>query len=214
MRIAVFSAVCIVMLASAAPGQVSLWDGDATMASDVNLLREVKGRDFKVHDIISIVVAESAEATTDEQAQTEKKNDKTNLLINNYLKLKTKGTKVNLAGSAPQDLSFDMTGDKKFQGQGQSDRTDSIRTKLAAEVVDIKPNGNLLLEAKHTLTKQREKTTITFSGLVRPADVGIDNTVFSYCVADADIRYESSGPITDANKRGWLSKILDKIWPF
>jgi len=214
MRIAGLTVFCALMLASAASGQVSLWDGDAASASDVNLLREVKGRDFKVHDIISIVVAESAQATTDEKAQTEKKNDKTSLLINNYLKLKTKGTQVSLTGSTPENLELDMTGDKKAQGQGGSDRTDSIRTKLAAEVVDIKPNGNLVLEAKHTFTKQREKTTITLSGLVRPADVGVDNTVFSYNVADADIRYESAGPITDANKRGWLSKILDKIWPF
>ena len=97
---------------------------------------------------------------------------------------------------------------------GSNDRTDLLRTRLAAEIVDRKPNGNLVIEAKHTFTKQRETTTITLSGTIRPQDVLPDNSVYSFYIADADIRYDSTGPVTDASKRGWLTKIVDKIWPF
>jgi len=184
------------------------------MFAGANLLRDRKNRDFRVNDIVSIVVSVTAEAATDEQAEQQKKVSKANFIINQYLKLKASGTKVDIKGVRPEDLGVDASGDLKFEGQGQNDRTDLMRTRLAATIVDIKPNGNLVLEAQHTFAKQREKTTITLSGVVRPQDVAPDNVVLSYNVADADIRYESSGPVSDANRRGWLMRILDKIWPF
>jgi len=231
MKRSIAAAIAAVLLSAAlACGQVSLWTSKETTAAGMppvapgqkaeaksNLLREVKSRDFKVHDIVSIVVSVSAEASTDEQADTEKKTDKLNFAIQQYLKLHKSDASafgVDVKGVKPADLGIDMTSDKKFQGQGAAERTETLRTKLAAEIVEIKPNGNLVIEARHTVTKQREKTMITLSGVVRPQDVGPDNTVYSYNVADADIRYESSGPVTDANRRGWLSKLLDRIWPF
>jgi len=221
MKRAILALVLTAALAAAAAGQVSLWKGGSAAtpgtASGVNLLREAKGKDFQIHDIITVVVILEAEASTDEQTQTEKKNDKNNFEVKQYLKLsKSKASLlgVDLQGRRPEDLGVDMTGDKKFTGTGTADRTDTLNTQLAAEVIDKKPNGNLVIEAKQTFTKQREKTTITFSGVVRPQDVAPDNTVFSYNVADADIRYDSTGPITDSSKRGWLAKIFDKVWPF
>jgi len=211
------------VLAALAHPQVSLWKpkkksvetAPATVAeSPLNVVRDVKARDFKVHDIVSVIVSLSAEASTDEKADSETKMSKANLLINQYLKLQREGLQVHLKGEKPEDLGLDLSADKKLEGKGASDRTDTLRTRLAAEIVDIKPNGNLVIEAKHSFTKQREKTTITLSGVVRPQDVAPDNTVYSYNVADADIRYESAGPITDANRRGWLAKFMDKIWPF
>lgn len=225
-------AIMVFVLAAAgqAFGQVSLWAPQATQTtgatataapgpkvSGANLLREVQARDFKVHDIVSVIVSLSAQASTNEAADTEKKTDKLNFAINQYLRLQKDQdslTGVNVKGHKPTDLGVDMTSDKKFEGGGGADRTDTLRTRLSAEIVDIKPNGNLVIEARQKFTKQRETTTVTLSGVVRPQDVGPDNTVYSYNVADADIRYESSGPITDASRRGWLSKLIDKVWPF
>jgi len=222
----------IVLVASQAWGQISLWASKEDAASaagrsaergapakedKANVLREVKGRSFKIHDIVSIVVSLAAEASTDEQAEMEKKTDAIKFEVNQYLKLHKSDASmlgVDLQGRNPTDLGIDMTSDKKFAGDGATDRKDTLRTRLAAEIMDIKPNGNLVIEARHTFTKQREKTTITVSGVVRPQDVGPDNTVYSYNVADADIKYDSTGPVTDANKRGWFTRILDKLWPF
>jgi len=206
--------ILVAILACAASAQVSLWSTGASGAPAADLLREVKARDFKVNDIVTVVVVVSAEASTDEDAETEKKNTKTELAINQYLKLQREGLQFNLKGEKPEDLKLDLTGHKKFEGQGEADRSDTLRTHIAATITDIKPNGNLVIEAKQVLSKQRERTTITLSGVVRPQDVNPDNTLYSYNIADADIRYESNGPVTDANRRGWLAKILDKVWPF
>jgi flagellar L-ring protein precursor FlgH len=233
MRRGTLTGIAVVLLfSSQAWTQVSLWTvkeevteeaadvaGRAAPAKEdkANVLREVKSRSFKIHDIVSIVVSLAAEASTDEQAAMEKKTDPIEFQVNRYLKLHKSDASMfgfDLQGKSPVDLGMDMTSDKKFKGDGTSDRKDTLRTRLAAEIMDIKPNGNLVIEAKHTFTKQREKTSITVSGVVRPQDVGPDNTVYSYNVADADIKYESTGPVTDANERGWLSRILDKLWPF
>ncbi len=217
-RYAVVGAILALLLLGAGPcsAQVSLWSGGKASGGDPNLLRQVKARNFKIHDIIHIVVSVSAEASTDEQTDIEKKSDTIKLSIDQYLKLKRDGLGLNVVGHKPggDGLGLDMKGDKKLEGDGSSDRKDTLRTRLAAEITDIKPNGNLVVEARSSFTKNRETTTITLSGVVLPQDVGPDNSVYSYDVADVDINYESSGPITDANKRGWLLKILDKVWPF
>lgn len=204
----------VLALEAAALAQVSLWSGSGAAGKRaVNLGHTVASRSFKLHDIIYIIVSVSASATTDEQSDVERKNRET-LIIQQYLRLKQDGLGFDLKGETPEKLGLNMRGDKTNEGDGQSDRADTLRTRLAAEVVDIKPNGNLVLEARHTFTKQREKTTITLSGVARPLDVTPDNVIYSYNIADADIRYESSGPVTDANRRGWLGKVLDKVWPF
>ena len=71
-----------------------------------------------------------------------------------------------------------------------------------------------MIEARSRVTKSRETTMITLTGMVSPEDVTPENTVYSYDVADVDIRYESKGPIADANRRGWAQKVLDRLWPF
>lgn len=186
----------------------------ALQAPSVNLAHDVQTRDFSVHDILYIIVSISAQASTGEQTDAERKTDPNALVVQNYMRLTAEGGQVGLKGVPGDDLALAMKSDRKTQNGGANDRSDTLRTRIAAEVTDIKPNGNLVIEARQKFTKQRETTTITLMGTIRPQDVGPDNVVYSYNVADADIIYDSAGPITDASRRGWLTKFLDKIWPF
>ena len=202
------------LIPAGAAGQVSLWSpqagGEAT-----GILRPVEARDFKVHDIVHIIVIVSAESTTDEEVELKKDAGPIKLSIDQYLKLVRGDDLLPYVGShSPDDIAMDMSGGKDFGGEGTADRKDELRTRLAAEVVEIKPNGILVIEAKSRFTKSREKTVITLCGNVRPQDVASDNSVYSYNIAALDINYESSGPVTDANRRGWLLRLIDKLWPF
>lgn len=218
MKRLVAAAVVLFLFAFAggrAPAQVSLWNTDSSSGDEVNLLRPVKARDFKVHDILHIVVIVSAESTTDEEVELEKEAGPIKLSIDQFLKL-AKGESLipHLKSDRPDDLGMDISGDKAFGGEGTADRKDALRTRLAAEIVEVKPNGNLVIEAKSRFTKSREKTVITLSGTVRPQDVSPENSVYSYNIADLDINYESAGPVADATRRGWLMRLIDKLWPF
>ena len=118
------------------------------------------------------------------------------------------------AGIAATTPSIDVSAKGEFAGEGDVERKDSFLTKIAAKVVDVKPNGNLVLEAKRYIQTDDEKISMTLTGMVRPADVAVDNTVSSTNVADLAVTKTTSGIARDGQKRGWLVRLLHAISPF
>lgn len=102
----------------------------------------------------------------------------------------------------------DMTGDAKYDKEG------TLQTRISVLVIDVMPNGNMLVEGRRRIVMDQETKTIRFTGIVRPYDVSSMNTVRSESVANASIAYEGQGPLTTATTRGWLSELLDFVWPF
>ena len=102
----------------------------------------------------------------------------------------------------------------KFKGKGDTNREGELIATITAKVVEVLPNGNLVLEARKELTINNEKQILVLSGMVRPDDIDADNTVSSTKVADARVYYVGDGVIQDKQKPGWLVRILDNVWPF
>ncbi len=101
-----------------------------------------------------------------------------------------------------------------FKGKGSSDRKGQITASIGASVVNVLPNGNVVIDGKREMTVNNETQYITVSGVVRPEDIGSDNHVKSTFLADAKIAYSGSGVISDKQRPGWFARIFDKIWPF
>jgi len=101
-----------------------------------------------------------------------------------------------------------------FKGKGSSDRSGQITASIGASVVNVLPNGNVVLEGTREMTVNNETQYINVSGIVRPEDIGSDNHVKSTYLADAKISYSGSGVLADKQRPGWLARIFDKIWPF
>ncbi len=101
-----------------------------------------------------------------------------------------------------------------FKGKGSSDRKGQISASIGASVVNVLPNGNVVIEGKREMTVNNETQYITVSGVVRPEDIGSDNHVKSTYLADARIVYSGTGVIADKQRPGWFARIFDKIWPF
>lgn len=95
--------------------------------------------------------------------------------------------------------------------RGQTRRTDRLNTEITARVVAIEPNGVLRIEGRKRMMIDNHEQEITLTGLVRPEDVGTDNVVDSWRIADAVIAYESNGKLDQP--RGLLGRILDVFWP-
>jgi flagellar L-ring protein precursor FlgH len=76
------------------------------------------------------------------------------------------------------------------------------------------PNGNLVIESRKDITINREKQILVLRGMIRPEDIGNDNTVLSSRVADSEVYYVGDGVIQDKQGPGWLVRFLDKAWPF
>src|SRR5262249_17655776 len=104
--------------------------------------------------------------------------------------------------------------DDKYQGTGKNERKDSLLTRITAEIIDIKPNGTLVLQARKRIKADGDELTGRLTGVCRSEDVLADNTVISTQLADLQIDSVSDGDTRDVSKRGWLKKILDGVAPF
>ena len=101
-----------------------------------------------------------------------------------------------------------------FEGGGQINNSEKIQARIAVQVIDVLPNGNLVVEGRRTTSFSGEMQEAILRGTVRPADVAANNTVYSYNVADASIKFLGKGTVSDAQKKGWFTRLWDKLTPF
>jgi flagellar L-ring protein precursor FlgH len=107
-----------------------------------------------------------------------------------------------------------LSGKNTFNGGGQIANQETINAQIAVKVIDVLPNGNLVVEGRRQTAFSGEKQEAVLRGTVRADDVSSTNTVFSYNIADASIQFVSRGTITDNQRKGWFNRFWDKINPF
>lgn len=98
------------------------------------------------------------------------------------------------------------------KSSGQNVQGGSLSAKMTSQVVEVLPNGNLVIEGRQTITVNREDQEIVVRGVVRPSDIAPDNTILSTYVSDASISYQGSGSLGSHHKPGILTQILN--WLF
>ena len=107
------------------------------------------------------------------------------------------------------DPSVDATWDNKMKSEGSLETRDAMEFKIACTVVDVRPNGVLVLEGHRTIRNNQETWDLSLTGLVRPEDVLNNNSVLSENVADLQIFKREDGSVRDSYRRGWMMKWLD-----
>ncbi len=105
-------------------------------------------------------------------------------------------------------------GSSDFKGEGETTRTGSLSATITARIVDVLPNGNLAVEGKRELYVNNEKKEILVQGIVRQKDIAYDNSILSTQIADAKIIYTGIGVVGEKQSPGWLTRIVDVVWPF
>jgi flagellar L-ring protein precursor FlgH len=85
---------------------------------------------------------------------------------------------------------------------------------VTVKVMDVLPNHNLVVEGKRETSFAGEHQSIFLHGIVRPEDISPTNTISSCDVAEATIQIVGKGAVTDSTKKGWFTRILDKVNPF
>ncbi len=210
--------VATLLLVEAASAAESFWADAKVSESSYLLVKPMPTRTFKKHDIITVIITESAKAsgegTLDRTRQMEK-----NFKINKWFRLQKQGDGLTfrralMDGSTAITPEWDLEYGDSDSREGTIEREDKFETRVAAVVRDVKPNGNLLIEAQTVTWLNGEKRVISLTGTIRPEDVRPNNTVPSYCVAFARIHYDTKGPASDGARRGWLTKLFDFINPF
>ncbi|HWA20263.1 MAG TPA: flagellar basal body L-ring protein FlgH [Devosia sp.] len=99
-------------------------------------------------------------------------------------------------------------------GNGSVNRKESLQTNVAVVITQVLPNGNLVIEGHQEVRVNFEVRDLIVQGIVRPEDIGSDNTIASEKIAEARISYGGRGQITDVQQPRYGQQIADAILPF
>lgn len=119
-------------------------------------------------------------------------------------------------GDQAAAASLDVSGSSARGFQGAALHNDSRRfsDQITVSVVDVLPNGNLVISGQRCLTISGEKRTLNVSGIVRNIDIGPDNRISSRYIADFRTVYDGEGASKKFSHQGWMSRAVNKVWPF
>lgn len=167
----------------------------------ISLYNDQRAR--RIGDVITITLQERTNAKKSTSTSTSKDSDFT---LN----------PVNLFGEdTPGFLTGQLESERAFAGKGDSGQSNSLTGQITVTISDILPNGILEVRGEKWLSLNEGDEFIRIKGLIRPQDIGPDNTVMSHKLADARISYGGTGPLADSNRQGWISEMVNSPWwPF
>jgi flagellar L-ring protein precursor FlgH len=179
----------------------SIWSPDGRL---VRLGTDAKA--FRLHDVLSVVVSESLAASTDGQVKNARSSTANSGLTALFGALKAANNLQNLLG---------MNASSGLSAQGQSTTNSSLATTFGAEVMDVLPNGMLVVQATRQLTFSGETQLIRLRGLVRPEDVSAQNEVPSTAMTDLELEVTGKGIVDDSTYRqNPIVRFLERLLVF
>jgi flagellar L-ring protein precursor FlgH len=175
----------------------------------------IEPRKFVEHDLVQIIVRETSQAKSTHELDT-KKNFKLDgkipkwpdFNLTDLMNFRLKG------GSGENTPELEVDFDKDFKGQGDYKRQDDLTARLTAEVIEVLPNGNLILEARTDIKMDEEETSMKVTGICRSADVTAANTVLSNQLHDLNIEKINKGELKKSNEKGIIAKVLETVFAF
>ncbi|MFG0289785.1 MAG: flagellar basal body L-ring protein FlgH, partial [Rhodopirellula sp. JB044] len=168
-------------------------------------------RQFRIQDIVTIRVDEIARMQA-EGEQEKRRNSIFSAVLSDWIKLTMSGLIPD-----PQedgDPTVAASSQSNFRAEASIESRESLTFNIAARIVDIRPNGNLVLEARKTFRQNDNLWETSLSGICRVEDIGPDNVVLSKDLIDLEIMREGRGQLRDGYQRGWFQKAMDRIKPF
>jgi len=159
-----------------------------------------------VDDVVTIVVAERASALVKGNTKTARSSSTKNSIA----------AVAGLTGAAgPLANLAQVSGNTQLSGDGATSRQTVLDTTLTARVVQVLPNGNLLLEASKDIQVNTERQAITVRGIIRPTDLAPGNVVQSNRLAQLEVRVNGKGVVGDAIRRPFfLYRLILGLLPF
>ncbi len=189
-------------------GQNSLWQRrDPAL---VNQFTDVKAR--RPGDLLIVQINELSAVQNRDQRLMQKQNSSSS-------EAGVSGGLSGFFGAKAGEMSFDQdsAASRNFNGNSQFRSERGFIDQFTVTVVDVNPNGNLLITGTRNVNVEGDLRRLVLTGIVRASDILPDNTISSQRVANLDIRYESTGESGAEQKfinQGWLGRKLNKVWPY
>ncbi len=174
-------------------------------ASAWRLYEDLKAR--RVGDMVIVTLEERTDAEKKSGTSTSKA---TALETKNAV---LAGVPVTSNGVPILNNSYDAS--STFDGKGDSSQSNKLNGTIAVTVVEVLPNGNLVVQGEKWISINEGDEYVRFRGIVRPIDIDPRNTISSTRVANAEIIYGGNGAVADSSSMGWLTRFFNSSWmPF
>src|SRR3989442_921946 len=174
-------------------------------APSLYLFRDFKARN--INDILTIQINESATATNSANTSTKKEGD---------VSVKAPSLAGLEKGASALNFASILSGASalNFAGEGSTSRSGQLQAFVSSRVTQVFPNGDLGIEGVKEVTINRERQVLRIRGIVRPRDVTPNNVILSTAIANMEVVFDGRGIVSDANKPGFLYRLLKWITPF
>ncbi|WP_274627875.1 flagellar basal body L-ring protein FlgH [Arvimicrobium flavum] len=183
---------------SAAPGRFSLWnDRQSRLFTDPRALRP--------GDILTVEISIDDRARFKNESE---RNRSTSRDLGFGLGFEWEGAKTEGAGNINIDANTEAS------GAGTTERSERLELSVAAVVTQVFPNGNMMIQGSQEVRVNAELRILTIGGIVRPSDIGPNNTIPYERIAEARISYGGRGRLTEVQQPPYGTQILDNISPF
>ncbi len=156
-----------------------------------------------VGDAVTILVVETSSASNTAQTTASRTSN---------LSLTAAGNISSTPAGTTPGVGATVGTTNSFTGQGGTSSAGSIQAEISATVDSVLPNGNLFVVGNRRIVINGEEQIIKISGVVRPSDIQMDNSVYSYNISDATIIFTGNGIVSRAQEPGWLTRFLHWIF--
>ncbi len=168
-------------------------------------------REIQQYDTITIIVDEKSQLLSEGEMLRRKQADIL-AVIEDWVRFRDFDLKPSKQLDGDQTIGLDL--ESQYRAIAEMETRDGLKFRIAATVVDIRPNGYLVLEAHKTIKNNEEHWEQRLTGLVNPEDILPNRSVLSEKITELNITKCEQGHVRDGYRRGWLLRFLDKVQPF
>jgi flagellar L-ring protein precursor FlgH len=156
-----------------------------------------------VGDVLTVTLQEKTQASKKTDSSAKKKSE---LTFNEPSFLGT--------GISANNLSMltNTSQERTAEGEADAGQSNNLSGNISVTVSEVLPNGLLRIRGEKWLTLAEGDEFIRLTGLVRPEDITVDNTILSTKIADARIAYSATGAFASVNRQGWLMEFFNSEW--
>jgi flagellar L-ring protein precursor FlgH len=173
-------------------------------------------RKYHKNDLLTVIIREDSDSSTNGKGKANKSQD-FDFALEQFIQLAVaqSGLPTIETVKTPSRLpAIKFKYENNRESDADQERQDSFSARISATVVDVKPNGTMVIEAVKQIIVEKEEQVFRLSGICRVEDIAVDNTILSTQLADLALSKQTKGNVFDGTKRGWLNQMIDRVSPF
>ncbi|MFI4854556.1 MAG: flagellar basal body L-ring protein FlgH [Phycisphaerales bacterium JB065] len=192
--------------------QPELTEGMTLATASLYYVVPPEPRQFRENDLITVIVSERAEVKNENSLETDKSYDFSGGVTSMPDLLKLLELRWEEYPGLP--ITADMNFNRSYSGDGEQEVKRETTARVTARIVEVKPNGTMLLESKTSIRTDGEEQVIVISGLARQEDVTIANTIQSNQMANLAVNIQHHGELKRSSEKGLIPRAFDTLFNF